>query len=106
MAAYRLLSDHYIGDRLLPAGSTQVTRDADPNGNLPAGWTPTPSVDPIDQDAVDAFYALGFREHDQLIRKQFDGSPVLAPTTYWRRDGQTATLTGLGRDKPPISIFM
>ena len=56
MAQYRLLTDHYVGGSYLQAGS--VVSD-EPNVELPSNWIPTPACDPIDEDAINKFFAAG-----------------------------------------------
>jgi hypothetical protein len=94
MAAYRLLEDHYIGGRLLPAGS--VVSDVGAGAQLPSGWVPTPNCEPLDASALTAFYAAG-PILPGPIRQQFTTQPVPRPATHWAKqpNGQYA-LTGLG----------
>jgi hypothetical protein len=75
MSAYRFLQDAYIGDRYYEAGTIYST--ADVGGTLPIGWEPNGNVEPLDGDAVTAFYNAG-------------PSPP-----QWK-------LTGLGASKAPI----
>ena len=57
MAQYRFFADHYTDGGFIQAGSVEAT--ADVGGVLPAGWQPTGAVDPLDQAALAAFYAMG-----------------------------------------------
>ena len=105
MSVYRLLQDHYINGNYLSAGSTQST--ADVGGLLPFGWSPTPSVDPLDTPAVNAFYAAG---PAQLLIFEFGALSyqVKPPKTYWRSTPIAGSpflswqLTGLGSSLSPI----
>ena len=56
MAPYRLLTDHYIGGVYLQAGTT-VTEGVE----VPSGWLPSIATDPIDNDAINKFFAEGPR---------------------------------------------
>jgi hypothetical protein len=99
MATYRLLEDHFVGragGTLLQAGQVVTT-----GVELPAGWVPTPNVDPLDTDAVNAFYAVG-PVMPGPVRAQWSTIAVPAPTTYWTRlqSGMWA-LTALGAQLAP-----
>lgn len=54
MSVYRFLQDAYIG-RIFPAGTVASTVDV--GGLLPTAWVPGPYADPLDFNAVNAFYA-------------------------------------------------
>lgn len=93
MASYRFLRDHYI-DRIYLAGTTAST--ADVGGTLPAGWVPSAGVDPLDPDAVEAFFAAGVQLTGP-VRQQWSTQSVPVPRTYWVRSGPNEwRLTGLG----------
>jgi hypothetical protein len=93
MAQYRLLSDHWIGELYLPAGTVASTAD----GTLPVDWVPSGAVEPLDGAAVAAFHAAG-PQITPLVRAQWSGVPVFAPVTSWRQipGGRMFQLTGLG----------
>jgi hypothetical protein len=58
VATYLALCDFSAPPFYIEAG--QTCTDTGPNKNLPTGWTPNPScVDPLDNDALNAFYAVG-----------------------------------------------
>jgi hypothetical protein len=98
MASYRLLADHYVGGVVHLAGTTLST--ADVGGTLPTGWVPSGQVDPLDGDAVQAFWDAG-PQGLGLVRQRWTGTPVPRPVTYWvpyPAGGGTSPmiLTGLG----------
>jgi hypothetical protein len=111
MSMYRMLSDHWVGTQYYPAGTVASTADA--GGTLPVGWRPSGAVDPLDQPAVNQFYAQG-PQATPLVRAQWSTVPVNLPVTYWRGVPQPAvpgakdltswSLTGLGANLPPIMI--
>ena len=88
MSKYRLLADHYVGDRLLEAGSIVST-----GVELPVGWVPSLAVDPIDGEGTQAFFdagptgAVGSAEHGALSTvfngNRWTGVNVAAPNVYW-----------------------
>jgi hypothetical protein len=93
MATYRALQDIYLGGNwpYAPAGTTLT--DQAPNPNIPQGWVPPAAVDPLDDDAVNAFWNAGV----QLLGPV----RVAPPKTYWTpypSAGGTRPyiLTGLG----------
>jgi len=96
MASYRFLKDHAINGTYYQAGDIAIPV---------AGWTPTADVDPLDTDAVDAFYANG-PLLGGLINSQWTGRVITAPTTYWYQvSANRWALTGLGADQdtyPPL----
>jgi hypothetical protein len=100
MSSYRFLEDHSIGSFYYPAGTTAAT--ADVGGTLPAGWTPTPNVDPLDAPAVAAFFAQGPVKCGPVIA-QWSYQSVGPPVTYWAKqsNGEYA-LTGLGSALSPL----
>ena len=96
MSAYRFLADHYTGGGFIQAGSVAST--ADVGGVLPAGWQPTGAVDPLDQPAVAAFYAMG-PQVGWPVRQQWSGIGVSPAVTRWvltDPNNREYVLTGLG----------
>jgi hypothetical protein len=81
-AVYYLLEDLWLDENYLSAGSTQTT--ADGGGVLPVGWIPNPNVDPVNQAAIDAYRAAGYRERG-LIRTQYAAEPVSGPNYVWQQ---------------------
>lgn len=79
-ASYRLLQDHYLSNQLVPSG-TVVTE----GGLIPNGWVPTGNVEPLNSDAVNAFYAAG-PQLMGLIQSPY-GQAVGPPITYWKKVG-------------------
>ena len=102
MASYRLLTDHYVGSRWLPAASI-VTEGVD----VPVGWKPSLSVDPLDGDATQALWnqmpgLLLDGEFAWPGGSRFSGTDNPAPMTYWKKiDDDTFILTGLGASLGP-----
>ncbi len=80
MAQYRFLADHYTDGGFIQAGSVEAT--ADVGGVLPAGWQPTGAVDPLDQAALAAFYAMG-PQVGWPVRQQWSGIGVSPAVTRW-----------------------
>jgi hypothetical protein len=88
---FRFLSPHYIGS------TYYETNDV---AELSADWKPTGMCEPLDREAVDAFYAMG-PQPCGLIRSSWFHVPF--PTTYWRRTkGGAYELVGLGAGRPPM----
>ena len=90
MARYRFLQDGFVGQFCHQAGSV---------AELPADWVPGPFVEPLDAEAVQAFFEAG-PQPCGLIRQQW--SDILLtefPRTYWTPVDARKTrwrLTGLG----------
>jgi hypothetical protein len=98
MASYRLLVDHFVGGHYLEAGTIAVE-----GIDLPLGWIPSLSVDPLDADAVQKFWnqVPGPILSDSEFawpggsRRSIGFKP--APVTYWKKiDRDTFQLTGIG----------
>src|SRR5215469_6741946 len=108
-ASYRLLCPHYIGG-VWYAQNTVVAEGA----GLPFGWVPTLAVDPLNSEAVDAYYAAGPRNIAYEANPDFGGAywpPVTgriqdvmpAAATHWVKLTETLwRLTGLGANKPYV----
>jgi hypothetical protein len=111
MSTYRFLQDAYVNGYYYLAGSSAATADVSPTSTvpntLPIGWKPNGNVDPLDANAVTAFYALGPQPLG-LVRGSFQ--LVAAPTTYWKAtpitgsDAMSYSLTGLGDALTPICM--
>jgi hypothetical protein len=87
---FRFLAGHYIADRYYEANDV---------AELPADWKPTGEVEPLDAEAVDAFYAAG-PQPCGLIRSSWFHVPL--PRTHWKRTkGGEFVLVGLGAGRPP-----
>jgi hypothetical protein len=104
MAVYRFLQDHSIGGLYYSVGTTASTVDV--GGTLPAGWTPTPNVDPLDVAATNALYSAGpLRPVLFQPGRSFQTGP---PKTSWVATPIPGTgvmsysLTGLGVGMSPI----
>jgi hypothetical protein len=105
MATWRFLSDHWINNQIIEAGSTQ---NDGPNGLLPSGWLPTFGVDPIDQAAIQAFWNAGPSAFVQgylalLPFSRWQNAPIAKPLIFWVEFGtpldpgsQAYILTGAG----------
>jgi hypothetical protein len=86
---FRFLAPHYIGSTYFEANDV---------ADLPADWKPSGECEPLDQEAVDAFYAMGPQPLG-LIRSSFRHVPF--PVTYWaKRKGGAYELVGLGAGRP------
>ena len=89
---FRFLSDHYINDRTISAGEIV---------EMPSDWVPSNAVEPLDAEAVEAFWRAGPQQR---------GAIRIVPTTYWLAapiPGSSArrwTLTGLGANQPAICM--
>ena len=88
MARYRFLQDAYIGERHYLAGTF---------AEMPTDWVPAGYVEPMDVEAVAAFFAAG-PQPTPLVRQQWDNILITTyPATYWRSlSGGNCQLTGLG----------
>jgi hypothetical protein len=107
-AQYRLLCPHYLNGIMLVADDI-VTEGTD----VPNGWVPTLAVDPLNSDAVSAYYAAGPRDGGIFEDDPGPGRwgswrngrlPPAPPTTFWQRVRGTNTykLTGLGIGRLPV----
>jgi hypothetical protein len=88
---FRFLQDHWVdGSRVVPAGTIE---------DLPLSFQPSGAMEPLDQDALSAFYRAG-PMHCRIHVTQN------VPATYWRLDPATRTyqLTGLGAGLPAKSM--
>ena len=107
-AQYRLLCPHYINGVVMVADDI-VTEGVD----VPNGWVPTLACDPLNTNAVNAFYAAGPRNAAHEANSTFggaiwgtwrNGAPPPAPAmTFWQRvAGQQYLwkLSGLGAALP------
>lgn len=113
-ATYLFLEDHLVGNNYIYAGDV-----ASEGGLLPNGWIPTPNVDPLNTDAVNAFYRQGPRIGGP-IRTQWTTRFVPPPATFWTfvkpfspgfgpgfGANLTWALTGLGSNQtlyPPVTM--
>lgn len=59
MATYRALQDISLGASWPYITAGQILTDTGPKPNIPKGWRPPGGVDPLDQEAVLAFHAMG-----------------------------------------------
>jgi hypothetical protein len=110
-ASYRLLCPHYINGIMLVADDI-VTEGVD----VPNGWVPTLACDPLNSDAVNAYYAAGPRSLAYEANPTFGGAiwgtwrngaiPPAPATTHWVPFGGNLLwkLTGLGANKPAIGF--
>jgi hypothetical protein len=105
-ALYKLLRPHYL----------QYWRDAGElifeGVDIPNGWVPTLSVDPLNTAAVNAFYAAGPRDGGIYEDTNLwpGGFPVIKPATSWHIIPGTPfwqaywALSGLGVSLAPLPI--
>jgi hypothetical protein len=103
MASYRLLAPHFVGSRYLEADSVVVE-----GVDIPVGWVPSLSVDPLDGDAAQKFWnqlpgpLLSDSEFAWPGGSRFSNVSKPAPVTYWKKiDNDTFILTGLGASLGP-----
>ena len=104
-AQYRLLCPHYLG------GVMYVADDIVNEGTeVPNGWVPTLASEPLNSDAVNAYYAAGPRDNGiypalgQWGTLRNGRPPPAPPLTHWQQVAGTSTyqLTGLGTGKLPV----
>jgi hypothetical protein len=108
-ASYFLLQPHYINDNYYQAW-TVVTEGRE----IPFGWPPTLMVDPLNAQAVAAFYAAGPRTgyqgpgYDWQGWQNFDinrQAAIQKPITHWfEASPGMFKLTGLGVALPPVGV--
>lgn len=102
---YRLLKDHYFNGNYIRAG--EIVNDSD--GIIPQAWTPTADVDPLNNDAVQAFYTAG-PILPGIINSQWQNAVIARPVTYWYQVSPNRWgLTGLGSNQslyPPKLAFL
>lgn len=98
-AQYRLLQQHFFNyfpitnSKEYAAGLTIIE-----GVDVPFGWIPTPNVDPLNTQAVQAFYNAG-PSLLGLVVTQFSNLAVAPPTTFWVEAPGSPSLwhlTGLG----------
>jgi hypothetical protein len=113
-ASYRLLCPHQLigpsGVAIWYPQNTVVTEGIE----IRFGWIPSLAVDPLNLEAVNAYYAAGPRSVAYDDNPTFGGAiwptwgqemvPMAPPVTHWAQVPGTKTyaLTGLGISKPPI----
>jgi len=112
-AQYRLIQPHYLANnRRYEVGETIRETDNTGPGDVPSGWVPSLAVDPLNSQAATAFYNAGPRQisYDDLQRWSNSQWANIAPTTtvrpvtFWVKNGNQFSLTGLGAGFPPITI--
>jgi hypothetical protein len=89
MAQYRFLQDAYVNGGYFQAGLVTA---------MPPDWIPGPYVEPLDDEAVQAFFKAG-PQLMGLQRQRWFGVPMPVPVTYWKpadRQREYWQLTGLG----------
>lgn len=93
-AQYKLLTDHYFPNKGIVLAGTYVTEG---DGNIPIGWTPTLAVEPLNSDAITAFWNTGPRGMNDAecgrdywplgwLNRFENGDPTIpirAPSVYW-----------------------
>ena len=96
-ASYRLLRPQYLSSGWRPAGDV-INEGVD----VHLGWAPTLAVDPLNTQAVNAFYAAGPRDNaHESLNFWAGGEFVPKPATYWYIFTDTSgqeywALSGLG----------
>ena len=103
MASYRTLVDHFVAGRYLEAGSVIVE-----GFDVPVGWTPSLSVDPLDSDAIQKFWnalpgpLLSDAEFGWPGGSRFSNVAKPVPAVYWRKiNNDSFQLTGAGSSLGP-----
>lgn len=99
-AQYRLLADHYLPSGASVSAGTVITEGVD----VPMGWIPSPSVDPQNAQAIQAFWNAGPMGCLDAEKSRSQYSSIgnffvfLAPVIYWTRIPGTTLfqLTGAG----------
>jgi hypothetical protein len=89
MARYRFLQDCYVGGAYYAAGDI---------AQLPDSVIPPPGVDPLDAEAVQAFFNAGPQVLG-LQKQRWTFMPIPVPVTYWKPTDAAKEhwqLTGLG----------
>jgi hypothetical protein len=113
MASYRLLQDHHIPPYGLLEAGTIVT-DTGPGAQIPIGWKPSFAVDPISNDAIQAFFNQGPPGKASAcmflgpygIQGHWSTAFVAAPTVFWKPFGPGLwILTGAGAALGPVQGF-
>jgi len=102
MAIYYLLTDLYVSDQELLAGTTQATMDS--GGVMPPGWPPPADVDPVDNDALAEYFQAGPRPRG-LIRQQWTQFPVNPPKFVWTFANGRWSLNGI-TNLQPAPVFL
>jgi hypothetical protein len=95
MSTYRMLQAHSIAGVYFEAGAIAST--ADVGGQLPSGWVPSPNCEPLDEGAVNAFYAAGPTHRGGGGQTYWLASPVPGNSSV-----MSYSLTGLGAGLSPI----
>jgi hypothetical protein len=98
---YRLLKSHYLTTGWFDV-DTIITEGMD----VPIGWIPTLGVDPLNPQAVTAFYNAGPRSassYEDVNEFENATRSRTRPVTFWKpvSGTHTYTLTGLGIGLPP-----
>ena len=98
-ASYAVVAPTQLPGGTVVTCGTTLTEGA----NIPFGWLPPPTVDPLNTAAVNAFYAEGV----QFLAYGFNQSYCQIPVTYWKgvpgAPGFYA-LTGLGAGLGAINM--
>jgi hypothetical protein len=98
-AIYAVVAPTQLPDGTVVTCGTTLTEGA----NIPFGWLPPPTVDPLNTAAVNAFHAEGV----QFLAYGFNQSYCQVPATYWKgvpgAPGFYA-LTGLGAGLGAINM--
>jgi hypothetical protein len=82
VAQYMLRASHYLASGYQPTG-TIINEGVD----VPMGWIPSFAVDPLNTDAVNAYYANGPKDggqYEALSLYQGGGIAPIKPVTYWQ----------------------
>jgi hypothetical protein len=98
-AIYAVVAPTQLPDGTVVTCGTTLTEGA----NIPFGWLPPPTVDPLNTAAVNAFHAEGV----QFLAYGFNQSYCQVPVTYWKGVPSAPgfyALTGLGAGLGAINM--
>ena len=105
MSQYRVIADLFVMPGSIYAQAGDTISDG-PGGILPANWSPpTGSVDPIDNAAINAYWAVGPRGSADASPNQWDfpfgwsrwsGIAYAPAAIYWKPVLGGFQLTGAG----------
>jgi hypothetical protein len=104
-ASYRLLGPHYLYGFMLDS-DTIVTEGRE----IPFGWVPTLECEPLNTQAINAYYNAGPRTIAYENLNTYGGMykpvnvdfPISSPRVFWKKAGNMFQL--IGTTKPPVGV--